>query len=196
MAENTAPYPSFVKIFYHSEFAPHVMTLPARTWVAPATGHTSGFFEPWVGANIDADTMIMDFINQAALVYDPDVAFDRYEIWTKATPTGIPTLRVVVPIAVTGSAAAVGWNEAVQVTVTTRSLTDNSMLRLVLLDVFTDNFFGKEFDISGSAALQTLVDQLLADANAWQTRKGSQATIIRSATTTLNNRLRREYHLR
>jgi hypothetical protein len=196
MAVNNAPYPSFMKLFYHSEFAPHVMTMPHRTWSPPGGGSDFGFFTPWVGANIDAEVEIDGLVNLLKAVYDADVSFDRWEIWTKASPTDIPVLVANKPISVTGTAVATGWNEAVQVTVSIRCSADNSLFRIVLLDVFTDNFFGKEYDISGSAALQAVFNYVTNDTNAFQSRAGSQPNILRSATTTLNERLRREYHLR
>lgn len=183
-------------MFYHSEFAPHVQTIAARQWVGPGLLTPNGAFHPWVGPDIGANEMIDGYINLLKACYDADTHFDRWEIWTKATPTSIPVLRVVKPISVTGTGVFTGWNEAVQDTITLRAASDNSEFKLIFLDVFTDNNFGKYYDLSGNPAALAVVNYIMEDTQAWQTRKGAQPTIIRSSVITLNERLRREYHLR
>lgn len=192
MAANKSPYPSFVKIFYHSDFAPHVMVIPAHNYTKVDLTH-AGAFNNWSLGFTAGDTMIEALIALMAADFPANVVFDRYEIWQKASPTAIPELAFQKVHSVAGSNAGAGWQEAVQKTFFMRA-TDNSAFKLTLLDIVSDNLFGKYYSLNPTES--AIVAALVDPGNAWQSRAGFQPIAFKALTITLNNRLRREYHLR
>ena len=186
MAANKSPYPAFTKIFYHSEFAPHVMTVPTRAFNPPNLIYANGYFNCWDSSLRGAPDMIEDIIALLAADYTPNVTFDRYEIWSKSSPDAIPSLVYNKPHTVVGSNTETGTHAAVQKTFVMRAA-DNSEFKFVELDIFTDNIFGRFYDISGNPTASAIVTQFMASDRAWQTRKGAQPIFFRSTTITLTH---------
>lgn len=184
---------SYVRILYHSAFAPHVMTLPAHGWNGSDTSLDPGTFDNWNATTQPGDTMITNFIDKIKVIYNSDVTFDQAEIWTRVSMSVEPRLRFIQSLAVSGTGTLTGWSEAVQKTFFLRDASNNA-LKLIPLDTPTDNLFGKYFTLNTDET--ALVGELTLSTNAWATRAGNKPEFFRSLTITLNERLRREYHLR
>lgn len=192
MAANSL-YPSFVRIFYHSQFGSHVMTLPTLQYSSAAIG-TLGEFATWDAGSTDADEMINALVDDIAGLYvEDETTFDNYEIFNMATPTSDPTWQYGGTLGVTGTlASAVGWREAVQCTYTFRTSL-GGIARLVLLDRPTENVFARLTTLSAPEAL--IATELGSTARGWAGRDGGQFAVFKNQTITLNERLRREYGL-
>lgn len=195
MATNHMPYPGFVKLLYHSPFSPHVMIIPTRQWLPPSAGHPSGFFSDWDSTTQDAAVMIQNLVTLLAANFQSNVVFDRAEIWTKASPTAIPVLVYGFDVTTPGTGTVTGWQEATQLTIFMRDAA-NGAFKIVLLDYTSDNQFGKYYDPTSNPAANAVVAEVSSPTNGWQSRAGGRPQFFRAYTVTLNNRLRREYHLR
>lgn len=185
--------PAYVQIDWHSPYAPHRMTLPTVAWspVNALLGHT-GTYINWLGATLDADVAINALVTLLAAEYNSDTVFDRYTIYTKASPTAESVPVIAENLAVAGSGTFTGWSEAVQATIFMRD-TAFKPTKLVLLDKPTDNAFGRYYVLDTPSV--PLVALWMSTAGIWSSRAGNRPNVFKNVTVTLNKRLRREYHL-
>lgn len=186
--------PAFVRLFYHSEFASHTMTLPTTAWndVISVGGH--GQFDAWSGGGRDADDMIKDLVDKLKAFFDASVIFDNYIIYTKADAEA-PELPVTGnSLAVVGTNPAPGWFKAVQATWSFRTTAFGDS-KLTLLDAASGDDFDKITNITGITAAEALRDEWQFDGNGWSGRDNNRPTTFVQIAYTLNEKLRREYNM-
>jgi hypothetical protein len=185
--------PAFVKIFYNSVFAPHVQIVGTNTW---NPGTDLGDFEAWSGSPVQADTMIEAFITAEAQFFPNTVTFTGYEIYTLADTLGaIPLLVGAKNVSITGDVTpgAGIQQEATQATWSFKSTTGKPS-KVVMLDVAVT-----DFSLITSASLsideQSFIDEYTGVGNAWAARVTSRPFFFKQIAYTLNEKLRRNYHL-
>lgn len=185
-------YPSFVNIFYHSPWAPHIATLPTRAW---SSGPDQGTFNAWDLTDIDADTMINEYVDAAAALLTTEVVFDYYQIMDFLTEEGPPVPVAYGDLAQAGTVAAGTIdNKAIQFTVTWQC--DNGhILKTVLLDANSAPDHNKLGPTEIASAVPALVTAITAPTNAWASRAGTKPLFAKQGAYTLNERLRRAYHM-
>jgi len=188
-------YPAFVKVEYASAYGPHVMILPTREWTPDAGSNPSGTYDRWSDDNeVDAEDMIVALLNAMRPWYPGTTSFQRYTIFTKATPTSDPQPRYSDTLSIAGTDAAPGWSQATQGTITARTTAFN-LAKLVFLDYGTDDVYNKVTTFPGSGRLNEVVTEWSSDTVAWCGRDGNKIDQFVSFTQTLNEQLRRRYYL-
>jgi hypothetical protein len=186
--------PAFVVLTYTSEFAPHRMTLPTRDWVVPTVGHDQGSYNAWDSTTIDADTMIQALATKLKAEFPVSVSFTSYEIFTMSTPTAPKLPRAGNTMAQTGTYMTPGFYEAVQKTYSFFDTGFNTS-KLTLLDAASGNDFRPISGAFLTAAEVAVRDEFTSVSNAWASRAGFQPVTLRQITKTINEKLRREYHI-
>lgn len=184
-------FPAFVQINYHSVYAPHVMTIPTLEWT-PDAGY--GLFETWAGGTIAADDMVEQLIDVMLPFFPASVGFDAFTIYTMASPTDQAIPRVFKTSAEVGSNGTPGNSHAVQATWTFKT-DEGGISKLVMLDMGNNNSFERVTQATVGVAGQALIDEFTSDANGWAGRDNGQPTFFLQIAYTLNEKLRREYHL-
>lgn len=187
--------PAFVRIFYHSAFAPHVMTRPTNAWSPPSGGFTNGSVLDWTGAARDIDDMVKDFVNAIKPGFSADVTFDNYIVYTQADEDAEPLIAALGDLSIDGTFVGSAQEKAAQCTY---SLLDSegAKAKIVLLDsaLLTDfEPIGAVGDLT--AAEQAMIAEFISTANGWASRNGARPTIFRKATYKLNDALRRSYRM-
>jgi len=184
--------PAYVVVDYHTAFAPHRMTLPTLAWHIDLV-NPDGFFDTWDSTGRDGAVMVDAFTDLLLPLYDNTFVVDGYTIYNKPLPTDVPQ-----PVyehrytAKVGTGTPTGWSEAVQKTYFMRT-TAFGASKLVLLDAWTNNNFGKYYTVTSDE--QDLLDEFMQPFNGWSGRDNAKPNALRALTITLNERLRREYHL-
>lgn len=184
-------YPSFVRIFYTTAFAPHVMTIPTRQW--SGTPGTPGEYEAWDASSVTADSMIEAMV--AAMLPNnlPSTSFTSYDIYDVPVIDEPPVWKYTAQLSgQVGTLVNTGWAQAVQYTMTFKCA-DGQLFKIVNLDTPVGNQFGNVTGLSARDA--DIASAVLNPAYAWQGRQGGQPIAFKGISISLNKRLRREYHM-
>jgi len=186
--------PAFVVINYHSPYGVHKQTLPTLEWQSGGGSHAQGGYNSWSGAGVDADDMIQALAVAESENMPNTVTFDNYIIYTKADAAS-PALPVRTNhIGINGASLLTGWYAAVQFSF---NFFDNVFLpfRVVLLDCQSGGDFGKVLPGAFTIEQNAVITQITSDTNAWSSRAGNRPNICNNVTKTLNEKLRKEYHI-
>jgi len=182
-------YPAFVRIEYHSDRGPHLMTIPTREY-----SPVSDEFTNWIDFGIDAPTMINALTDLLLPLFTNVTSIDRYTIYTMETPTS-PALPVAFgDIGDTGTSVSTENHVAVQETWSFRT-TEFGTFKLVLLDAPASVDFLPIRDPTGITAVENLIAELTDTTNAWSGRDNARPAQFVQIAYTLNEKLRREYRL-
>jgi len=185
-------FPSFVQVYYHSIWSPHVMTLPTRAWLS---GADQGEFLGWDDLYHDANDMITALITEWMTLFTEEVVFDFYTIFNYDSEESLPVSVASGVLGLdSGVAAGTISNKAVQITVTWQCL-GGFILKTVGLDANPPTDFEKLNPVQVSAGIPGVVDEITALTNGWASRAGTRPLFPKQAAYTLNEKLRRAYHL-
>jgi len=185
--------PFFIKINYHSDFAPHAMQIPIRDYTPPFIGFSSGAIIGWDDTLNDADAMITSLVSLFLPFFGTGTTFDNYLIYHQALDTdpAVPQFSNALS-GMVGTVSPSGWDKATQMTSTWRSTTFG-LMKLVFLDFASEGDFGKIQTLPGSGDLFNLDADLTGVSNGWKAQDNGQPLTFISATKTLNEKLRRAY---
>lgn len=184
-------FPSYFKLYYTSAFGVHVQTVPTTQWSPSASPY--GEFEAWSGGVADAETMIDAFVTAEADFFPTTVNFNTWEIYNFPDEDSLPLLVAAKNIDVDGTVVSPGNAQATQATWTFKTTLGN-VFRIQQMDVAVGSFA----KITSAA---TSVDQiafigLVTDEDAgFSGRDNARPLLFRQISYTLNEKLRREYHL-
>lgn len=190
----SSPAPASVQINYHSEFGVHSSRISTREWSPPSGGFTYGSFLSWSEVARDADDMVKDLTLVLAGIMPATVTFDNYTIFTQADEEADPLPVAGNSIGQAGLEATPGWYKAVQTTISIRT-TGFGLFKLVVLDSASNDNFDPVFGLAPSPALSDIFDQVADVGNAWSGRDNGRPNTVISQTKTLNEALRRSYHM-
>lgn len=185
-------YPSFVRIHYTSEFAPHVQTIPTRQWTGDAG--SPGTYLAWDGVTtVNADEMVEAMIT-AELANNPDTTtFTYYEIFDVPVIDEPPVWKFAKFLSgQVGTLVATGQAAAVQYTMSFKCA-DGQRIQIINLDTPVGNVWGNINGLSPRDA--DIAAELTNTTNAWQGRQGGQPITFTNITVSMNKKLRREYHM-
>jgi len=186
-------FPAFIKVEYHSAYAPHIMLLPTREIDIDAGTPEDSTILAWDDSQINWVTMVTALITEMLPLFTITVNFDRATLFNvpelEADPQPISNATIDLP----GSDASPTYSQAVQLTATWRTSLFG-ISKLVLLDMESSGSFDKIISLSGQPALTAINDEWVADTNGWAGRDNGQPNVFISATKTLNEKLRRAYH--
>jgi hypothetical protein len=190
MAPNSL-FPGFVKVEYSSVYAPHIMILPTRAY-----DKDNGTFPSWLDDTpLAVDDMVSDFVELFLPFFAAGVTFNNFTVYTMededATP--IPAYSALFT-AGAGTAMTPGWDKATQWTVTLRTV-NNNISKLVMLDAGSFDNFDVIKTLAGQADLEALTDMWSDENQAWSGRGNSRPSTFLQASKTLNDKLRRAYHM-
>lgn len=184
-------FPSFVKIFYTSAYAPHVMTLPTRQWVG--TPGTPGSYEAWDLSSVAADVMIEALITAMLPNNLATTTFVSYEIYDVPELEEPPVWKYGKYVAgQVGTLVNTGWAKSNQYTMTFKCA-DGNLLKVVNIDTPVGNTWGNVVGLS--ARDENISIEILKATNAWQGRQGAQPVAFSNITISQNKRLRRKYDM-
>lgn len=184
--------PTYVEVTYRTLYGLHVAEYKMREWIA---GSDLGSVPRWSDdAPVGVLEMLTDLLTLLAATLDESANFSLARLFTKATPTSPAIIRKVVGLDIDGSSAASGWFKAVQLNMNGKD-TAGKDVRLVMLDALTGNNFEKLYTGEISAPVLAAWAEFSDDTNGWASAAGNRPDAIISQTATLNERLRREYHL-
>jgi len=184
-------YPSFVKIFYTTAYAAHVMTIPTRQWTG--VPGNPGSYEAWDASTVSADTMIEALVTAMLPNNLATTTFVSYEIYDVPVIDEPPVWRYAEFLtAQVGTLVNTGWAKAVQYTMGFKCA-DGNLFKIVNLDTPVSNTFG---NVVGLSARDTAINaEIVNPANAWQGRQGAQPITFTNISVSLNKRLRRKYDM-
>lgn len=191
MPENS-PGPYFIRFFYTSSFAPHVMTVPLKGWSA---GVDNGDFDVWGGGTLPVVDSVDDFITLIKPFFPTTVDFTHYSIYSQPTPTSDAVPVVTAPIASgAGTNVAPGWSRAVSSTFNFKTDLGGNF-KIVLLDSASGDAFNpiSLTDITGAAL--AFVNFIIGDDSFFAGRDGGRPSFCQRITYDLNDGLRKQYHM-
>lgn len=184
-------FPSYVQVYYHSPWAPHVMTIPTLQWNDGASG---GTFDTWAAGTTGADGMINDFIDQWATLFTSEIEFDYYSIFNFPAEDEDPINVYSGSLAILGTVTpGTINNKAVQLTISW-GCSGGSLLKTVGMDANAPTDFLKVGPIGIITFIPLIVAQVTSAASGWASRAGEQPLFGKQVAYTLNEKLRRSYH--
>jgi hypothetical protein len=186
--------PGYWVLRTRSRFAPHAQTIPTRLPTFTSFGIENVSYTDWTGGTVAAADMLTAYLAKLADCHPDTTSFDTLEIYSQPTTEDFPQLIAVEAIGTVGADETTGWDEAVQVTLTGKDTNGNDS-RLILLDVHTNNSFGRFSLAAITLAYRDLWGVIADEGNAFSSRKGFRPDALIQQSVTLNEKLRREYHL-
>lgn len=187
--------PAFVRLEYHSAFGVHVQILPTREWSPPDVDNDFGFYQSWDASGVrDTDSMINDLCTKMAAFMPATSHYDNYSVWTQEDENSAPVFAISNVLDIDGTDATPGWSKAVQETWTFRD-TGGKVSKLVLLDSSSGDSFDRQTVLVPASAGDALRDEFCGGTQAWASRAGNQPVTFMQVAFTLNETLRRQYHM-
>ncbi len=184
--------PAFIKLNYHSGYAPHSMTLPTRAWIPTAGDNGLGGYESWAVTEVDALDMVTGLVNLMKVLMPTGVTFDDFTIYTQDGADAVAVPKAGAVLAITGTEASPGWTRAVQRTFNFFD-TEYHAAKIVLLDADSNDLFTKVTGASASVAELAVAEEYSLLTNAWASRAGFKPYVFRDILTTINTKLRDSY---
>lgn len=189
-----SPFPSAVKINYHSAFAPHSELIPTLQWEAFPDVNGSGSFTTHAAGTVDADDMINALASALAGILPDSCTFDGYTIYNHNVGTdALEPIRSKAMV-IAGLDSTPGWFKAAQTTMSFRTTGFNAF-KIVILDSATNNVFDKTLALPGSGVLFDVFNLVSDSSNGWAGRDNNQPDTFVSQTVTLNEALRKRYRM-
>jgi hypothetical protein len=188
-------YPAFVRIEYHSAYAPHTMTIPTTQWTGPPTSaFTSGEFDQWDAGSIEADVMIQALVDSLKAMFNNDVVFDGYTIYRIQALGLDPEPVYSAALSQVGTNISTAWHKAVQLTMVWRTA-EFGIFKIVLMDAAGDGTFGRTGNFSAISPFSVLHNLVVDPDNGWSGRDNARPNQALQLSLTLNEKLRRAYRL-
>jgi len=188
-------YPAFITIEYSSSYGQHIMTIPTRTYTPDSDPEVPGTIPRWSDdVPVAVNTLVDALVHTMEAQFPDTVNFNRFTVFTLATPTSDPIPRFSQALDIAGTGVSVGWSKAVQLTITAQAV-DFSLGKLVLLDSGSFNTFDKVVAPGESATIDAIFAEWSSTSKCWATRGGTRPNVFKQASKTLNERLRREYRM-
>jgi hypothetical protein len=184
-------HPGFVTIDYSSLYGPHKMTIPTREPVFTVIGDDPQY-EAWDASTILGSAMVHDLVALLRQILVTSMTVDGFTIYS-VPAIGAPAQPIWSEVlGSAGLATTAGWSKAVQVTMSMRT-TAFGAAKAVFLDVPTLNTF--ETTVSPASEYVDFFDELADPAKAWSGRDNARIAFLKGITITLNEELRRQYHM-
>lgn len=185
--------PAFFRLEYHSAYGPHVQTVPTLEWLDVASTAAFGKFTNWSAGDVDALAMIEDFVDAMLPFYPDDVVYDRFTIYTQATPEDDPLPQTTSTFTgKVGTDDGGSWSKAVQRSLQMRT-TNFGIAKYTFLDAASGNNFDR-IETAGADIL-AFINVVNADTNGFSGQDNGQPSAYLGVTTTLNERLRKSYRM-
>lgn len=186
-------WPSFFRIFYHSAFGPHTMTVPTRQMAGPTEGHPGGTVLNWLNESIDVDDMINAFVDSLLPSFGDDTHFDSYiTYFGSADPLAPMYPQAQGTLTQIGTSETPGWTKAVQGTLSFRTA-DFGLFKVTLLDCASGDSFEKITTLVPDGPLDVISLIVTSADYGFSGRDGAPPATFLQFSLTLNEKLRRSY---
>jgi hypothetical protein len=169
------------------------MTIPTLEWFPTSITGTLGSYQAWNGSPIDAEVMITAFLDTVKKFLKANGAIDNVTVFTQATSTSPNIPRASKALAVTGTSADSTAEAAVSRTFNFKTAINGNMKIVILDSPLPSTWLNKVLPASFTSNEQDLVDEILANSNAWSGRDDSDISTCRSITWDVNDKLQRKY---
>jgi hypothetical protein len=187
--------PAFVQIGYSSAHGEHVMTRPTRAWSPPAGSSTAGFFDDWVGGQIDANVMIEALVDLMADLMATTSSFDYFIIYTQADADSEPIIAHIGTLTAPGTVTASAQDKGTQAHYALLD-TGGAKCGITLMDMPLEYGFERKNFIGSLATPESLmIAEFTADTNGWSSRKDGRPVVFKRATYDMNDALRKRYRM-
>ncbi len=187
--------PCSLVLNYRTAQAPHNMTIPLNEWQFPSSGHPAGTNLAWDSTQRDTSDLVTDLVVLLKPFWPSTTSFTSFIINTYASPTA--PARPQVTLALTGGAGTGSATiPAAQATFNFKT-TDFTAFKLVMLDARVSSTFQplEDFVVGTNDDEIALRDYIVLDSNPFRGRKETQPIQLIRVTYTLNEKLRKSYHL-
>jgi len=187
-------YPAYVRLDYTTVFGQHSMNIPVNE-VTPGATFGDNTVESWEAGAINLSTMINGLIDLLKPFYTEDDSFDLKTLFTLATPASDPVWRNQVSlVASVGTGTDIGWQKAVQTTVSIRS-TEGGVFRVQMMDSGSFDEWNKLTNLSTIPAVEDIVEYVSDPENGFRARDGGRPAAFIEMSKTLNEQLRKSYKM-
>lgn len=185
--------PAYVRLDYHTRYAPHVHLIPTRAWLPTSMTGSMGSYVAWNTSTIDAEAMITALVTTFLPLIPSTTVYDLATVYT-VSAVGAPAIpRAIGVLGLAGTGANVGTDKATQFTFNMRS-SGFYPFKIVMLDFPSGTGqFNKTLPANFSADQLNMFIELGLSTNAWSARDDTQPLQAISITGTLNERLRKQY---
>ena len=183
---------NFIEVNYRSVYATHKQLIPTRAPASPSPGVVPDYTS-WGGASLPGIDFLDDIVGAQQAFFLDTTVFESAIFWATLPGDTKPSAISAHTLGAAGDSTYTGWAEAVQRTWSFKTSGFN-IFKIVQLDTPTSNNFGRytgSLDTPGDA----FVDYLLGDTTAVAGRDTLRPVAFWSLTLTLNEKLRRQYHL-
>jgi len=187
-------FPNFVRIFYSSPFAPHVMTLPTREIDDSDADPLNWTLDAWDASTVNLVDMIEAFIAKLGHALPVGATISSYLVYRMDAPDAEPLIIYGADATTAGDAGDDGETKAIQVTLSALD-TEGQKAKLTLLDVSHQEFDPIVGLLAVPADEKDLFVEWVNTINAWASRNGARPSLFRRRTATLNEKLRRAYRM-
>jgi len=167
------------------------MTLPTLQW---NSGGDYGDFATHAGSAIAADTMIEALVAKLAPLVRSDVQFDSFTVFTKVDEDSPAIPRASKVLGVAGTSVATGPHRATQATFSAKSVS-GGVAKIVLLDCPVSADFGRITFADLPTVGSDLLAEWFADTNGWAARDNGRPYFFLQLAYTMNEKLRKQYHM-
>jgi hypothetical protein len=186
-------FPAYVKVFYHSDRASHVATIPTREWIGTPGEFMPGEFLNWASTPVDADTMVEDLLDTFGPAFFTDaVDIDGYTIFHFPDEDSDPLPVFSKNYPITGSLVSASWYLAVETTYIWRT-TNFGLFKLVTLDGPSGDSFEDSITWAASGVGLAVDTQITSLSNAWAGRDNGRPAQFLHYSRTLNDRALAKY---
>lgn len=186
-------FPAFVVLDYTTAFGAHKMTIPTLEWRGETSVGGDGIFANWSTGTEDAAAMILELVDVLKALWPSTTTIHQYTIYSQASPTSAPFPVAVTALTTVGTNVSTAWAKAVQTTLNFKTEGFHPF-KIVALDSPTASFNKiNRFDAPGEAT--AIRDVLIDSGNGWSGRDNQRIAVLESVTYTLNEKLRRAYHM-
>lgn len=190
MANDLAP--AFGRIAMHTLYGIHTLTHqlfgvnPSGLGTTVLTADSS---------SVLATSAYDDLVDLLAPFFPASAVFDTFTLYSKPTPEDLP-----VPVfsssfvGKVGTSAVPGWSKSVQTTITWRTA-NVGLVKIVLLDSASGNDFDPVLSASADPATDDLDVYMRSDDAIISGQDNSRAVTFIRETSTLNEKLRKQYRM-
>jgi hypothetical protein len=192
MAPNTL-VPASIIIKYHSQWAPHTMTIPTKDWIPTPVSGDLGSYLAWDGSTVDGEVMVNALVNVLKPFCQPGTSFDEATVYTKASVAAPNIPRKSVALTQVGTSSSTQPAKGIAYTFHFRTLA-YGISKLMLLDVpIGSNWFAPILPAGFDAVALALEAAFINQAAAWAGRDDTRPELMNKITVDLNDKLQRQY---
>ena len=186
-------FPAFVRLFYHTAFGQHTMTLPTKEWDFSLGTNGKGGYINWGGSDVDAQDMVEAIVDELKDFQPASCIFDSAIIYNLADETAPALPRVSIDLGTSG-VAVTSDVPASQSTMTART-GSFGIAKLVWFDATPSTDFLPQRSLPVSGQPLDLWNVWSSLSWAWSGRDNAKPEQFIQVSYTLNEALRRQYRL-